>query len=104
MFGIRPGPGPNVGSKRSGSFEIALSVGTTSPYLASRFGTQDLFSCDPTIFIYQIEPALQDVEPVSIQITSLDQRNVSLPVSTLATHAISLSQSAMMARWKPSSQ
>jgi hypothetical protein len=52
-----------VGSNRSESFEIALCVGTTSPYLASRFGTQDLFPRDPTIFIYQIEPALEDVEP-----------------------------------------
>lgn len=103
-FETRSGPGAKVESNRSESFEIALSVGTTSPYLASRFGTQDLFPRDPTVVIYQIEPALEDVEPEAIQKPSLDQRNVSLPVSTLATHAISLSQSAMMAKWKPSSQ
>jgi hypothetical protein len=104
-FGTRPGPGAKVAFYRLGSvWAYVLPVGTTPPYLAPRFGTQDLFSCDPTIFIYQIEPALEDVEPESIQKPSLDQRNVSSPLSTHATHAISLSKSAMMAKWKPSSQ
>lgn len=63
VSGTRSGPGAKVEFNWSESFEIALAVGTTSPYLAPRFGTQDLFPRDPTIFIYQIEPALEDVEP-----------------------------------------
>jgi hypothetical protein len=104
-FGTRPGPGAKVAFYRLGSvWAYVLPVGTTPPYLAPRFGTQDLFPRDPTIFVYQIEPALEDVEPESKQKINLNERNVPVPPSTHATHAISLSKSAMMAKWKPSSQ